>query len=116
MNEKSNFKTIFEQAPDVEVLFEFNDTRMHPAKDGYRPDHLIKDNYMTTGVHHYYHVTEVPPNGQAKGTITFLSPEAYPACLWVGKKISIQEGARVVGYATITKIFNPILNVEGINQ
>ena len=49
----------------------------------------------------------------AKGTITFLSPEAYPHCLWIGKKINIQEGARVVGYATITKIFNPLLCLEG---
>ena len=31
----------------------------------------------------------------------------------IGKKINIQEGARVVGYATITKIFNPFLCLEG---
>lgn len=54
-------------------------------------------------------MNEVPTNGIAKGTITFLSPEAYPHSLWIGKKIGIQEGARVVGYATITKIFNPLL-------
>ena len=82
---------------------------MTPAHDGYRPAHLVNDTYLTTGVHHYYDVTEVPPDGQAKGTITFLSPEAYPSCLWVGKKINIQEGERIVGYATITRIFNSIL-------
>lgn len=112
MNEKPAFKTIFEQEPDVEVVFEFNGTRMNPAHDGYRPHHLVNDTYLTTGVHHYYDMTEVPPDGTAKGTITFLSPEAYPACLWVGKKINIQEGERIVGYATITKIFNPILNSQ----
>ena len=95
--------------PDVEVVFEFNGTRKTPAADGYRPAHLVKDNYLTTGVHHYYDVNQVLPNGIAKGTITFLSPEAYPHCLWIGKKINIQEGARIVGYATILKIFNPIL-------
>lgn len=95
--------------PDVEVIFEFNGRRMTPAHDGYRPAHLVNDTYLTTGVHHYYDVTEVPPDGQAKGTITFLSPEAYPSCLWVGKKINIQEGERIVGYATITRIFNLIL-------
>lgn len=110
MNETSKFKTIFEQEPDVEVIFEFNNTRMYPAHEGYRPHHLVNNTYLTTGVHHYYDVTEVPPNGTAMGTITFLSPEEYPACLWVGKKINIQEGERIVGYATITKIFNPILN------
>lgn len=99
--------------PDVEVIFEFNCTRINPAVDGYRPAHLITENYLTTGVHHYYQMDEVLPNGVAKGTITFLSPEAYPHCLWVGKRINIQEGARVVGHATITKIFNPLLCVEG---
>ena len=116
MNEEPNFKTIFEQDPDVEVLFEFNSTRMHPVHDGYRPHHLVKDAYMTTGVHHYYGVTDVPPDGTAKGTITFLSPEAYPACLWVGKVINIQEGEKVVGYATITKVINPILNSQQCKQ
>jgi len=95
--------------PDIEVIFEFNGTRMNPARDGYRPAHLVSDTYLTTGIHHYYDVVEVPPDGQAKGTITFLSPEAYPSCLWIGKKINIQEGEKIVGYATISKIFNTIL-------
>ena len=105
-------KTIFEENPDVEVVFEFNGTRKTPAADGYRPTHLVNDNYLTTGVHHYYDVKQVLPTGTAKGTITFLSPEAYPHCLWVGKKINIQEGERIVGYATITKIFNPLLEID----
>ena len=97
------------RTPDVEVVFEFNGARTTPAADGYRPAHLITDSYLTTGIHHYYHMDAVPPNGSAKGTITFLTPEAYPHCLWLGKKINIQEGSRVVGYATITRIFNPLL-------
>lgn len=113
MNRKSKIKTIFEENPDVEVIFEFNGTRKNPAADGYRPAHLITGDYLTTGIHHYYGVSSVPTNGTAKGTITFLSPEAYPHCLWIGKKINIQEGARVVGYATITKIFNSLLCLEG---
>ena len=98
--------------PDVEVMFEFNGTRKIPVADGYRPDHLITDNYLTTGVHHYYGVSSVQPDGTAKGTITFISPEAYPHCLWIGKKLNIQEGARIVGYATVLKIFNPILSCK----
>lgn len=105
-------KTVYEQEPDVEVLFEFNGTRRTPVAEGYRPYHLVNDNYLTTGIHHYYDVQTVSPNGTANGTITFLSPEAYPHCLWIGKKLNIQEGARIVGYATILKIFNPILSKE----
>jgi len=96
--------------PDVEVTFEFNGNKTNRfVRSGYRPCHLVRDDYLTTGVHHYYGVTEVPTNGKARGTITFLSPEAYPACLWPGKRINIQEGATVVGNATIEKVFNPIL-------
>ena len=97
--------------PDVEVIFEFNNTRKSPANDGYRPAHLVVDDYLTTGIHHYYGVESVPPNGTAKGTITFISPEFYPHCLWIGKKIAIQEGLRIVGYATITNIYNPVLKI-----
>lgn len=101
-------------APDVEVIFEFIGTRSNPVCDGYRPMHLIKADYLTTGVHHYYDVDEVKPSGIAKGTITFITPEAYPHCLWIGKKLNIQEGERIVGYATITRIFNPVLALEEI--
>ena len=98
--------------PDVEAMFEFNGTRKTPANDGYRPAHLVLDNYLTTGIHHYYNVSSVPPDGTAMGTITFLTPEAYPNSLWVGKRISIQEGAHIVGCAIITNIYNPLLKAE----
>lgn len=51
-------------------------------------------------------------NKEIKGTITFISPEAYPACLWIGKKIAMYEGENIVGYATVTNIFNSILFKE----
>ena len=102
-------KTIFDREPDVEVIFEFVGARKTPVTDGYRPMHLVTGNYLTTGVHHYYDIQTVPPDGTAKGTITFITPEAYPHSLWIGKKINIQEGAKIVGYATILKILNPDL-------
>ena len=97
------------RSADVEVLFEFNGVRKHPVYDGYRPMHMILDNYLTTGVHHYYYCERVLPNGQARGTITFITPEAYPHSCWIGRKITIQEGERIIGYATITRILNPLL-------
>lgn len=100
------------RTPDVEVIFEFNGTRRGSIANGYRPAHLIIDGYLTTGIHHYYQLDVIPPNGTVKGTITFLTPEAYPHCLWVGKKINIQEGERIVGYATVIRIFNSLLCLE----
>lgn len=102
-------ETIFDRTPDVEVTFRFNGTRRTPVADGYRPAHRVREDYLTTGVHHYFGVDQVAPDGTARGTITFITPEAYPACLWVGKEIPIQEGERVVGVASVEKILNPIL-------
>lgn len=101
-----------DRPPDIEALFNFNGTRKRPFCDGYRPAHLVTEDYLTTGVHHYYEADCVEPDGIAKGTITFISPEHYPNCLWVGKKLNIQEGKNVVGVATVLKIFNPLLQAD----
>lgn len=100
---------IFNRPPDVEVYFQFNGTKNKLISDGYRPAHLIKSDYLTTGVHHYYNKSTLQPNESDTGTITFITPEAYPNSLREGQKINIQEGSKVVGHATILKIFNPIL-------
>lgn len=105
-------KTIFDCAPDAKVTFRFNGTRRTPVADGYRPAHRIREDYLTTGVHHYFDVSQVAPDGETRGTITFISPEAYPNTLWVGKVLDIQEGERIVGTATVEKVLNPILNRE----
>lgn len=58
--------------PDIEAIVEFNDTKMTPAKDGYRLAHLVTNNYLTTRIHHYCNTKAVSPNGTTKGTIKFL--------------------------------------------
>lgn len=97
--------------PDVEAVFEFTGYRKEHIYEGYRPAHLVKEGYLTTGLHNYYNLQEGREQ-EIKGTITFLNPEAYPSCLWVGKKLAMYEGAAMVGYATITKIWNPVLRAE----
>lgn len=96
---------------DIEAMFEFEGWRKGKIFKGYRPSHLIKEGYLTTGVHDYYGLDD---NFGEKiiGTITFISPEKYPKCLWRGKKIAMYEGSKLVGYATVTKIFNPILSAS----
>lgn len=94
--------------PDVEAIFEFVGYRKENLYEGYRPAHLICDDSLTTGVHHYYNL-ENHMHEELRGTITFICPEDYPKCLWLGKKIDMYEGKNIVGYATITKIFHPIL-------
>lgn len=104
-------KSVFDRVPDVKVIFRFNGTRKTPVGDGYRPDHHVKENYLTCGVHHYDSTGLIMPDSSVIGTITFIAPEHYPHCLWIGKIINIHEGARVVGTAEIIEILNPILSI-----
>ena len=87
------------RAPDIEAVITFLKTeeggRNSPYSSGYRPAHLVKDDYLTTGTHNYFGKDEVLPGETVTGTITFITPEAYPHCLWKGKVINIQEGSYV---------------------
>lgn len=94
--------------PDVEVVFHFNGKKKHKIKSGYRPDHKIRDDYLTTGIHCYEN-EYADPDGDIKGTITFLDPSSYPHSLWKGKRIIIQEGEHIVGYAEVIRILNKTL-------
>lgn len=94
--------------PDVEAIFYFEGFRKNNVFEGYRPSHLIFENYLTTGVHNYYNLQECSIE-ELKGTITFISPENYPASMWIGKKLEMYEGSNMVGYATVTEVINPLL-------
>lgn len=95
--------------PDVEVEFTFLGVRKHPAANGYRPLHQVSENLLTTGAHHYFNAETAPLLGTIKGTITFLEPAEYSYSMYIGKSIAIQDGTRVIGYARILKILNPLL-------
>ena len=96
-------------SPDVKAIIRLNHIRKHPAASGYRPAHKVKDDYLTSGEHHYIGTDMLFPGSSCYGTITFITPEAYPNSLSVGQVIDIQEGSRVVGSATIIEIYNKIL-------
>ena len=104
------------RTPDVEAEITLLPTaesgRERAAFSGYRPAHKVRDDYLTTGVHHYIGCDEVLPGQTVRGTITFITPEVYPHCLWVGRVIDIQEGSRVVGRARITRIMNALLETN----
>ena len=58
----------------------------------------------------------IPPYGVAKGTITFITPESYPNCLKIGSVIPIYDFPNIIGYATVTKLLNPILSFQDIGS
>lgn len=96
--------------PDIEAIIKCE--RSTPFWSGYRPAHLIREHYLTTGVHNYYDREFISVGESALGTITFFSPEVYQNCLWEGKVMSIQEGSRIVGHAVVVKIFNETLRAK----
>ena len=98
--------------PDVKAMIALNHVRKTPAASGYRPSHRVKENYLTSGTHHYISVDKLYPGQSCEGTISFLSPEAYPHCLSVGQILDVQEGGRIVGTAEIIKIYNKLLERE----
>ncbi len=105
--------TMIAREPDIEAIVSLLPTasggRSGPAFSGYRPAHLVMDGLLTSGVHEYHGVDRVLPGESVRATITFLAPEEYPGCLWEGRVLSVQEGGRVVGQATVIRILNPVL-------
>jgi len=100
---------------DVEAIFELNFAGKWHVLDEYSQEYLI-DDQKTFGLNQYHDVMTIAPNETAKGTIRFGHPN-YPAgCLWVGKKIAMLKREKIIGYATITKIFNPVLSIQENDQ
>jgi translation elongation factor EF-Tu-like GTPase len=101
------------RGPDVEAEITFLRTeeggRSAPSFSGYRPNHKVRDDYLTSGIHNYIGCDKVDPGQTALGTITFITPEVYPHCLTIGQTINVQEGGRLIGRARITKILNKVL-------
>lgn len=89
------------------MIFHFIDKSKSNIYEGYRPAHMVKKGYLTTGLHSYYNIEDGVD--EIKGRIAFISPQDYLDCLWVGKEIEMYEGSKMIGYATITRIFNPVL-------
>lgn len=83
--------------------------RKKPFFNGYRPNHLIKPDYLTSGTHAYIDQDSIQPGSCAEGYIDFVTPEFYPESLWVGRKIRVQEGNRLVGIARILEVYNKLL-------
>ncbi|GEM_PF-5059679 len=53
--------------PDVEAIFEFVGSRKDKLYEGYRPAHLIHENYLISGVHSYYNL-EADTDKDLRGT------------------------------------------------
>ena len=105
-------KSLYEQSVDVEAMIK----NLRPSKNiiynGYRPAFKVKSNYLTSGEIRFKDVREIEFGDIALAEIRFITPQCYPHCLEIGQVLEFQEGFSVHGYATITKIYNKILEKE----
>ena len=83
--------------------------RKTPAISGYRPHHELHENYLSSGTHEYLDTEILWPGESSRVKVWLLAPHAYPNCLWVGRKLNVGEGSRVIGVLTITEIFTQSL-------
>jgi elongation factor Tu len=94
---------------DIEVMIKNNRPNKDNLYTGYRPAFKVKEDYLTTGLIRLIDCDELSYGEENIAEVWFITPEQYPNCLEVGQTIYFQDGAKVQGFVTITKINNKIL-------
>lgn len=97
------------QAADVEAIIEKDGERKVHIYNGYRPYFELMKGQFTSGQLSFDQEC-IKENESAIARVKFIFPEGYPNCLWIGRKVPISEGKIAVGYATIIKIYNEVLD------
>lgn len=92
---------------DIKAIFRYSPGCSRKITSGYRPAVLIKDDYLTTCVLTFSVNADLSEEIEVCGV--FISPEYYPHSLWIGRILESYEGSRLIGYLTVTEIYNPIL-------
>jgi len=84
--------------------------RQQSVRSGYRPTHKIYDNYLSSGEHEYPESNSASPGEATPVRVWLITPEVYPASIWVGRRLEILEGpGKLVGILTVQAINNPVL-------
>ena len=84
--------------------------RQPGVRSGYRPIHKLYDNYLSSGEHEYPESNSANPGETTPVRVWLITPDVYPASIWVGRKLEILEGpVKLVGILTVQAVNNPIL-------
>jgi elongation factor Tu len=99
--------------PDAKVMFRLTsptfDGKEKRVRSGYRPVYDIRADYWTSTHHEFLNADEVVTGAEAPAHVWFITPDVYPHTLWVGRVLTVAEGSRPVGTATVLEILNPLL-------
>ncbi|BCF92897.1 M15 family metallopeptidase (plasmid) [Paraburkholderia sp. 22B1P] len=101
--------------PDLIVNFALTARRSDGASkeviSGYRPIYKVRTGYWSSAHHEFVDATGVCTGQQRKAEVWLLSPEAYPHTFWIGRRVEVAEGSRVVGVVDVLQILNPQLEL-----
>jgi elongation factor Tu len=103
------------KAHDIKGKLKYIGKRM-PIYSGIRPVALIKKDYLTTIHIDFDHIDVLSDREEIDVSASFISPEAYPHTLWLGKTIILQDGSKLWGYLTVTEILNHLLEINEDNR
>ncbi len=102
--------------PDLIVNFSLtacrSDGSLKKVISGYRPIYKVRTDYWSSSHHEFVGATGVCTGQQCEAEVWLLSPEAYPHTFWLGRRVEVAEGSRVVGVVDVLKIVNPLLELS----
>lgn len=105
------------RSPDLIVNFVLTELRsdgsLKRVISGYRPIYKVRPDYWSSAHHEFVDGTSVETGGQSLAEVWLLSPEAYPHTFWIGRRVEVAEGTRIVGTIDVVEILNPLLKSSG---
>ena len=101
--------SIYDRDYDIEAIIRNERASKNWFATKYRPSFDIREDYKTSGQIEFIDKERLNFGEEALANIIFLTPEAYPYTLWIGRKLTFGEGINITGYAIVTKVFNKIL-------
>jgi hypothetical protein len=98
---------------DARVLFKLTSLTFEGLEkrvySGYRPVYAVRPDYWPSVHHEFSSAAGVATGEEVSAEVWFLTPEAYPKTLWVGRELAVAEGSREVARATVAEVFNRVL-------
>ncbi|WP_258167921.1 hypothetical protein [Paraburkholderia sp. BL21I4N1] len=89
-----------------------NDGLPKRVMSGYRPIYKARPDYWSSAYHEFVDGKGVETGGNSEAEVWLLTPQAYPQAFWIGRRVEVAEGTRIVGLIEVLQILNPLLKLS----